>query len=325
MYAQRLIADFRLICNNLCGAQIIIRCFKQLYETALFVNTTTSPQQTVITAVILSLALGVTKLVAGLAGNSYALVADAVESFTDIIGGAVVWGGLHISSKPATSRYPYGYGKAESLAAAIVAAIVLFVGIGIALEAILEIRTPHHAPEPFTLAVLVLVVIVKELLYRRIAKVGSEHDSTSLQADAWHHRADAVTSLCAFIGISTALFGGNGWEPADDWAALVAAGIIIFQSFRIAAVPFRELLDFTDEVFAAEIIAEATKIPGVRKVQKVHLRKSGSKHLADMHLWVSGSMNVRDAHALSHQVKDHLIEVFPSLLNVLIHLEPDKD
>ena len=284
-----------------------------------------SPQQTVLTTIALSLALGVTKLVAGILGNSYALVADAFESFTDIIGGAVVWGGLHISSKPATSRYPYGYGKVESLAATVVAAIVFLVGTGIAIEAVREIRTPHHAPEPFTLAVLVLVVLVKELLYRRISKVGEENNSSSLNADAWHHRADAITSLCAFLGISIALIGGSGWEPADDWAALIAAGIIVFQSFRIAAVPLRELLDFTDEVFAAEIITEAVKLPGVRKVQKVHLRKTGSKHLADMHLWVSGEMNVRDAHALSHKVKDHLIATFPTLSNVLIHLEPDEN
>jgi len=289
------------------------------------VSSSCSPQQTVLTTIALSLALGVTKLVAGILGNSYALVADAFESFTDIIGGAVVWGGLHISSKPATSRYPYGYGKVESLAATVVAAIVFLVGTGIAIEAVREIRTPHHAPEPFTLVVLVLVVLVKELLYRRISKVGEENNSSSLNADAWHHRADAITSLCAFLGISIALIGGSGWEPADDWAALVAAGIIVFQSFRIAAVPLRELLDFTDEVFAAEIITEAVKLPGVRKVQKVHLRKTGSKHLADMHLWVSGEMNVREAHALSHKVKDHLIATFPTLSNVLIHLEPDEN
>lgn len=286
------------------------------------VSQPSSPERTVLIAVGCSIALCLIKLVAGLVGNSYALIADAIESFSDIIGGAIVWGGLRFAGRPASERYPYGLGKAEALSALIVAGIIFSAGIGIALEAIYEIRTPHHAPAPFTLGVLIAVLAVKELLYRRLTQIAKATESTALEADAWHHRADAITSLCAFIGISIALIGGPGWEPADDYAALAAAAIILRQAFRVAAEPVRELLDIHDTKLAVEIQRHAEMIDGVYCVEKVHVRKSGARYLADMHLWVSGEMNVRDAHALSHTVKDTLLAAFPSLANVLIHLEP---
>ncbi len=174
----------------------------------------------------MNIVLVIVKLVAGIAGHSYALVADAIESFTDIFSSLVVWGGLRITTKPADEEYPYGYGKAEALATAIVSLMLLGAALGIAVAAVGEILTPHHMPAPFTLAVIAAVIPVKEILYRRVLKVGSETGSTAVKADAWHHRSDAITSVAALIGIGVALLGGPGWESADDWAALVAAAVI---------------------------------------------------------------------------------------------------
>src|SRR6516225_2778304 len=189
--------------------------------------------------------LAVTKLLAGVVGNSYALVADAIESGTDIFSSLIVMGGLRIARRDPTDEYPFGYGRAETLATAVVALMLIGAAAGIAIEAIREIRTPHHLPAPWTLAVLALVVVVKWVISRRVEKVGAEIDSTAVKADAWHHLSDAVTSTAAFIGISIALWGGPGWEPADDWAALVAAAVIAWNGVAILRTALRDLMDAT--------------------------------------------------------------------------------
>lgn len=177
--------------------------------------------------------LVVVKLMAGILGHSYALVADAIESSADIFSSLIVWAGLRITTRPADEDYPYGYGKAETLAAAVVSLMLIGAALGIAIAAVGEIVTPHHAPAPFTLVVIAVVVLVKEILSRKVLRVSQETGSTAVKADAWHHRSDALTSAAAFIGISVALWGGPGWEPADDWAALVAAGIIAFNGISL--------------------------------------------------------------------------------------------
>jgi len=280
-------------------------------------------QRRIVTGVVISFALGLLKLVTGLVGHSYALVADAIESFSDIISGIVVWGGLHMSARAATERHPYGYGKAEALAAVAVAGIVFVAAIGIGVEAVHEIITPHHAPAPYTIIVLIVVVIVKALLARSLGRAGAETESVSVSADAFHHRADVVTSALACIGISIALIGGPGWEPADDWAALLAAGVILFNAIKLMAVPVRELLDVHIDTMAAQAREIALAVPNVANVEKVVTRKSGPFYWVDMHLWVDPEMNVRAAHALSHRVKDEIQRHLPSVQDVLIHIEPD--
>ncbi|MFN9117439.1 MAG: cation diffusion facilitator family transporter, partial [Gemmatimonas sp.] len=190
------------------------------------VSSSASSQRLAQLGLVVNALLAVVKLVAGLLGNAYALVADAIESSTDMIGSLVVWSGLRIASRDPDERYPFGYGRAEALAGAVVAALMLGAAIGIAIEAAQEIRTPHHAPAPWTLGVLALVIVVKEILAKRVLAASEASGSTAVAADAWHHRADAITSAAAFIGIAVAIIGGPGWEPADDWAALVAAAVI---------------------------------------------------------------------------------------------------
>ncbi len=277
-----------------------------------------------IVSILVNLCLSVAKIGAGLLGNSYALIADGIESLLDIFSSTVVWGGLKIGSLPPDDNHPYGHGKAESLAAMIVSCVLLFVATAIVIQSIKEIFLPHHAPAGFTLVVLIAVVIIKEIFYRIVLKVGEEIGSLSIKSDAWHHRSDALTSLAAFVGIFIALVGGKGWESADDWAALFASGVIYYNGYKMwkAAVA-----DIMDEDVSAEmkdkvrLIAKNT--PGVEDVEKCRIRKSGLDFLVDIHIVVSGMMTVKDGHAIAHDVKNRLVAANIHVVDVMTHVEPD--
>lgn len=267
--------------------------------------------------------LALIKLVTGIVGNSYALIADAVESMADISGSLVVWGGIRIAHRPPDDNHPYGHGKAEPLAALVVALMLVGAAVGIAIEAVREILTPHHAPAAYTLWVLLGVIAIKEGLYRIGRRIARRSSSSAVLADAWHHRSDAITSLAAAIGIGMALAGGEGYEPADDWAALFASGIILFNGFRIARGPVGELMDVLPEGIVAEARRKALTVPGVSGVEKVLARRHGRQVLIDMHVEVDPRMTVRQAHRIAHEVKDAVVAGIPSVRDVLVHLEPE--
>jgi cation diffusion facilitator family transporter len=269
--------------------------------------------------------LAIVKLLAGILGSSAALVADAVESMTDMAGSLAVWGGLKLSARPPDADHPYGHGKAEPLTALAVAIMIFGAGLGICIEAIRQIRTPHHAPEPYTLWVLITVVVIKELLYQAASRVGRAADSSAVLADAWHHRSDALTSIAAAIGITAALWGGPGWEPADDWAALVATGVIFFNAARLGLAPLHELMDAAPADLVEQARAAAARVGGVAGVEKVFARKSGGGYWVDMHVEVDPHLPVRDAHRIAHDVKDRVRADLPRVIDVLVHIEPFGD
>lgn len=272
---------------------------------------------------LVNAALATSKLVAGIAGHAYALVADAAESTADVLSSVVVWGGLHVSSRDPDEEYPFGYGKAESLSAAVVALMLLGAGVAIAIQAVREIRTPHHVPAPWTLAVLVTVVIVKWALSRRVAAVGTDVGSSAVRADAWHHLSDAITSAAAFVGISVAVLGGPGWESADDWAALVACGIIVYNGARLLRPALADLMDrAADAEITAAVRAAAEGVPGVRAVEKLAVRKLGMVFEVTIHVHADPSMSLEDAHALGGRVKATIRERNPRVRGVLMHMEP---
>lgn len=267
--------------------------------------------------------LALVKFVAGILGNSYALVADAVESTSDILSSAIVWGGLRIASREADDDFPFGYGKAESLAAAIVALMLLAASIGITIEAVREIRTPHHAPAPFTLVVLVAVVVVKETLFRRVFRVGHEEDSTAVKADAWHHRSDAITSVAAFVGISVALWKGKGWESADDWAALVAAIVIAINAILLLRPAIFDLMDRAPDPDVVERVRlAALGVPDVLALEKLKVRRAGTGLHVDLHVQSEPTLSLHDAHIVSGKVKSAIRGAVPKAQGVLIHMEP---
>ncbi len=266
--------------------------------------------------------LAIVKLMAGVLGHSYALIADAVESLADIFGSLVVWSGIRVSTQPADEKHPYGHGKAQALAGLIVAFMLFGAALGISIEAIREIRTPHHAPAWYTLAVLICVVVVKETMFRVVRRVARGIDSGAVLLDAWHHRSDAITSAAAAIGISVALIGGERYEPADDWAALFASAVIFYNASRLVVAPIQELMDAEAPHVTEAARRVAETVPGVAGVEKVFARKSGMRYWVDMHVEVDSAMSVLRAHELAHGVKDAVRLALPRVEDVLIHIEP---
>lgn len=275
------------------------------------------------TGILVNTLLALVKLVAGLVGNAYVLVADAVESIADVFSSLVVLGGLHIAAREADEEYPFGYGKAEALAGAVVALVLIGAAIGVTLTAIREIRTPHHTPAPFTLVVLVLVIIVKETLFRKVAVVGDEIGSTAVTSDAWHHRSDAITSAAAFLGIGIALIGGDGWESADDWAALFAAAIIVVNAVRLMRPAIADLMDRSPPSELLErISAAALGADDVQAIEKLKVRKIGLNYAVDLHVQADPAMSLHAAHIVSGKVKSAIRQAVPQVTGVLIHMEP---
>lgn len=270
-----------------------------------------------------NLILAIIKLIAGIVGHAYALIADAVESTADIFSSLVVYGGLRIAAQPADEDHPYGHGRAEALAGAFVALMLLAAALGIAIEAVREIRTPHHTPKAWTLAVLVGVIVVKQIMASRIFRIGSETGSTAVMADAQHHRSDVITSTAAFVGISIAVIGGPGWEQADDWAALVASIVICYNGVQMLRPAVNDLMDrVPDESVVQGIAAAATSVPEVCAIEKLKVRKVGLQYAVDLHVQADSHMSLHDAHIVSGKVKGAIRAAMPSVDGVLIHMEP---
>lgn len=263
------------------------------------------------------------KLVAGVLGNSYALIADAIESSADVVSSTVVLGGLHVASREPDEQYPFGYGKAETLASAVVALMLLGASSAIAIEAVREIRTPHHAPAWWTLVVLVVVMVVKTLLSRRVAAIGAAIGSTAVQSDAWHHLSDALTSAAAFIGILIAVVGGSGWESADDWAALAAAVVIAANAVLLLRPAVADLMDRSpDDSVLESIRAIATNVPGVRAIEKLYVRRVGISFRAVVHVQADPALTLREAHSLGGDVTRAVHGRLPQVQSVVVHMEP---
>jgi cation diffusion facilitator family transporter len=272
---------------------------------------------------VINVAFATAKIAAGIIGHAYVLIADGIESTLDIGGSIIIWGGLTVAAKPPDQTHPYGHGKAEPIAAIVVAMGVLVAAIGLAIESVREILTPHHGPAPFTLAVLVVVIVVKEILFRYVNRVGKEFESTAVQTDAWHHRSDALTSAAAFIGISVALIGGERWRSADDWAALFACAVIAANGFRLLLPAFYEIMDTAPRArIVRAICGVASSVPGVVEVEKCRARKMGLDFYVDLHARVDGNISVHEGHAIAHRVKAAIQQSNPRVADVLVHIEP---
>jgi len=277
-------------------------------------------------ALVINFALAVIKIATGVLGNSYVLIADGIESTADIFSSFVVWSGLRLSALPADENHPYGHGKAETIASVIVSVLLLGAATLIAVQSIHEILTPHHAPAWFTLPVLLVVIVVKETLFRFAFRAGQSLESTALQGDAWHHRSDALTSAAAFVGISIALIGGPGYENADDWAALLACGVIAWNGLRLLRAALDEVMDASvSPDVVSDVKRLASGVEGVVAVEKCRIRKSGLHLSLDIHVVVGGDLSVRRGHEIAHQVKDRLLGSAYRINDATVHIEPDGD
>ena len=289
-----------------------------------------SNEQTAIKATYFSIvgniSLALIKGLAGFFGNSYALIADAIESTTDIFASFLVLFGIKYSNRPADKNHPYGHGRAEPLITFLVVGFLITSATIIAYESINNIGTSHDLPKSWTLYVLGAIIIWKEYSFRVVMKRSIETNSSSLKADAWHHRSDAITSVAAFIGISIALILGKGYESADDWAALFASGFILFNSYLIFRPALGEIMDEHVYDDLIEKIREVSQqVEGIIDTEKCFIRKAGMKYHVDLHAIVNADITVKEGHELAHKLKDTLTEKLPELGHVLIHVEPGEN
>ena len=272
-----------------------------------------------------NLGMALVKGAAGIFGHSYALIADAIESTSDVFASFLVLFGLKYSSRPPDENHPYGHGKAEPLVTFLVVGFLVASATVIAYESIKNILTPHDMPKPFTLIILGAIILIKEIFYRIISLKAKQTNSSSLKADAWHHRSDAITSVAAFIGISIALLLGKGYESADDWAALFAAAFILYNSYLILRPALGEVMD--EHVYhelVGTIRLLSLNVKGVVGTEKCYVRKTGMTYRVDLHMIVDKDITIKEAHDIAHRLKDHLLQEIPDIADVLIHAEPSK-
>ncbi len=269
-------------------------------------------------------AMAILKGLTGYFGNSYAVIADAIESTTDIFSSLLVLFGLKYTNRPADKNHPYGHGRAEPLITFLVVGFLIASAIVIAHESIVNIRTPHEMPKGYTLFILGAIIAWKEYSFQLVMKRSKETNSSSLRADAWHHRSDAITSVAAFVGISVALILGKGYEAADDWAALFAAGFILYNAYLIFRPALGEIMDeHVYDDLIVEIKKVAVTVEGIVDTEKCFIRKAGMQYHVDLHAIVEANITVKLGHEIAHNLKDTLRKEIPELGHVLIHIEPN--
>jgi cation diffusion facilitator family transporter len=278
----------------------------------------------VVTGGVVNILLVVIKITAGILGNSYALIADGIESATDILSSFILWLGFRVAAKAPDTNHPYGHGKAEPIAGALVALALFGAAVLIVSESIHNIVTPHPVPKVFTLYVLGTIILVKEVLFRYVRKIGRQMDSHAMHADAWHHRSDAISSAAAFIGISIAIIMGPRFSSADAWAAIIASIVIAFNAYKILTPAIAEMMDAApSSPIVTEVREVASRVPGVTGLDKCYVRKMGFDYYVDLHVEVNGNLSVFEGHKIAHDVKEALLEEIPTISDVLIHIEPD--
>lgn len=288
----------------------------------------TASESTAIKATYFSIAsnlvLALTKGVAGVLGNSYALIADATESATDVVASLFVLLGLRYARRPADDNHPYGHGKIEPLITFLVVGFLVGSAVLIAYQSIKNIFSPQQMPKPWTLVVLAVIIVWKEISYRIVKRKGEQANSSAVQADAWHHRSDAITSVMAFLGIGVAVVFGEQYAAADDWAALLASGFILYNSYLIFRPALGEVMDehLYDDVIA-DIRRISLTVPGVRGTEKCYVRKAGMQYFVDLHAIVDGTISVAAGHEIAHRLKDKLLAELPTIGDVLVHIEPE--
>ncbi len=279
--------------------------------------------KTLVKSMAVNAALAGVKIVTGIVGNSHALIADGIESLNDMFSSMVVWCSLKVAGRPRSERYPYGLGKAEQLGALFTAISLLAAGGVIIWQSVGNIITRHHAPAWFTLPVLVVVIVTKEVLSRYALKKSEETSSTALKGDAWHHRADAITSAAAFVGILVALIGGPGFEKADDIGALVGCTVIIFNGIMLLRTALHENLDGAPSpALIEQVRGVAAGVPEVMGIEKLRMKKMGLGYFMDIHIEVDPLKTVQEGHDIAHAVKDTILERVPQVTDVVTHVEP---
>lgn len=280
---------------------------------------------------VVNISLTAFKFVAGILGCSAAMIADAVHSLSDLLTDVVVLLFVRISSRPADSDHPYGHGKYETLASAIVAIVLLAAGgvlAGQGVSKIVAVVRGGHLDVPGSIALwaALLSVAAKELIYRLTIRVSRKVDSPVLAANAWHHRTDALSSVAAAVGIGGALLFGGTWAILDPIAAVLVSVFILITAAQILHRALQELLEQSlpadIEQQIREIVAADNELTGLHHLRT---RRVGSVCSIEMHLRMPGDTSLYEAHRHSIELERRLRERFGQGTLITIHLEPLKD
>lgn len=282
--------------------------------------------KTILLGIVVNLVLSAVKCTTGVLGNSQALIADGIESLTDVFTSFLVLIGITLSVKPPDAKHPYGHGKFEPLSALFVSLCIFFAAFFIAVESIQQIRKPHALPEFYTLYVLIVTICIKEFLFAYSSRIAKEASSSSLKIDSWHHRSDAITSFFACIGISLSLYFGEGYESLDDYAALLSSLCIAFNGIILMQPSLLELIDTTpDPELRDHVRKVAETVDGVLGTHKCHVRKLGFDYYIDLDILCNPTLTIREGHDISHEVGKAIKREIPYITKVLVHVEPIDD
>ncbi|NQV25956.1 MAG: cation transporter [Rhodopirellula sp.] len=272
---------------------------------------------------VVNLLLGVVKLIGGIVGNSFALLADAVNSIGDVVTTIVVLFALRVAQRPADAEHPYGHTRAEGIAASNVALLVIFSALFVGWEAVQRITVQHDIPPTWTLWIAGVNVVIKEVLYHYNVRVGRQTGSSAIIANAWDHRSDAFCSLAVLAGLAAIRLGGPQYIWADEVASLVVVASVVWSGTQLFRSSASELMDVqANSEFVDHIREVALSVKGVEEVETLRVRKSGLEFFADIHIEVDQHQTVAAGHRIGHQVKDALLAEFSNLRDVLVHLEP---
>ena len=270
-----------------------------------------------------NIVLALVKFLAGILGHSHALIADGIESATDVVSSLFVLGGLRISSAPPDDDHPFGHGKAEAIASAVISLLLMGIAMYTAFFAVSEALVPHAPPAIFTLLILAIVIFIKEFLFRTVSVVSKETGSNIVKTDAWHHRSDAISSAAAFIGISIAIVGGHSWASADSWAALIAAIVILTNATLLLLPALDELMDKNPgEDVLHSFRKAALSVEEVRAVEKLRVLRRGARFYVDIHIEMDGNLSLEEAHRVTGKVKSAFRKDVPFYADSSIHMEP---
>ncbi|SHP92526.1 ferrous iron efflux protein [Mycobacteroides abscessus subsp. abscessus] len=279
-----------------------------------------------IIGIIGNLVLAILKWVIGVYANSRALVADAVNSASDVAGSLAVFIGLRAAKQPPDEDHPYGHGKAESIAAIIVAVLLVLVGFEIGKSSFQAFFQPIEAPKLIALVAVIVSIAIKEAMFRYTYKMGKKLNSDALIVTAYDHRSDVYSSLAALVGIGCAILGDKlaiGWLVyADPVAGLFVSILILKLAWKLGSESIHNALDHVlHEEDTIELRKIVESIPEVKKIDELHAREHGHYVIIDIKISVDPYITVEEGHRVGKKVKQKLMEE-RHVENVFVHINP---
>ncbi|MCK4632252.1 MAG: cation transporter [candidate division Zixibacteria bacterium] len=271
-----------------------------------------------------NLFLIVFKLWVGLTARSQALIADGIHSASDLFGDFVVLVGLKWGRKSEDADHPYGHARIETISSMIVGLLLILVALGIIYNAFSAILTQQpSSPGLFAIYAAAVSVVLKEVLYWYTLAIGKKLRSMVLIGNAWHHRTDAISSVAVLIGVGVAHINPD-WAMADSYAAVVVTFFIMRVGVSLVWAALRELSDTApDEIVLQQLINCVRKVDGIRQVHDLRARYSGSQIFVELHIVVDPDQTVREGHDIAKTAKRALLEDFPDVTRVIIHVDPE--